>query len=125
MRKDYVKKVDEFNSKYYVNYIYEDISDNLDPSHMGVLIAGLIQKDITHWKLLMRESVFEGKGSKIRESVIYHEYGHAFFAHHLLAYKGLKTLEGIINKPDYVERMAKISGRPKIYILISSLSSTF
>ena len=41
MRKDYVKKVDEFNSKYYVNYIYEDISDNLDPSHMGVPIAGL------------------------------------------------------------------------------------
>lgn len=116
MRKDYVKKVDEFNSKYYVNYIYEDISDNLDPSHMGVPIAGLIQKDITHWKLLMREDVFEGKDSKIRESVIYHEYGHAFFAHHLLAYKGLKTLEGIINKPDYVERMAKISGRPKIYI---------
>ena len=116
MRKDYVKKVDEFNSKYYVNYIYEDISDNLDPSHMGVPIAELIQKDITHWKLLMRESVFEGKESKIRESVIYHEYGHAFFAHHLLAYKGLKTLEGIINKPDYVERMAKISGRPKIYI---------
>lgn len=116
MRKDYVKKVDEFNSKYYVNYIYEDISDNLDPSHMGVPIAGLIQKDITHWKLLMRESEFEGKESKIRESVIYHEYGHAFFAHHLLAYKGLKTLEGIINKPDYVERMAKISGRPKIYI---------
>ena len=114
MNLEYKAKVDKFNSNYYVNYLHLDITDM--PEYQEIPVAALTQVSHIDWDLLYRESVFENQDEKLREVIFYHEYGHAFFAHHLLARKGYTTLLEKIKEDGYIERMAKVCNRPVIYI---------
>lgn len=114
MNLEYKAKVDKFNSNYYVNYLHLDITDM--PEYQEIPVAALTQVSHIDWDLLYRESVFENQDEKLREVIFYHEYGHAFFAHHLLARKGYTTLLEKIKEEGYIERMAKVCNRPVIYI---------